>query len=359
MRWSDASWALLLVALLSFVCAVPRAASAQSPTDDAAAEALFTEGRELMEKKQYAEACAKFQKSSDIAPAVGTLLNLGECYEKVGKMASAWSRYKAAENLAVKTKDKRSKGAAERARAIEKKVSRLTVNVAEAANVEGLKITSDDVELKPALWGTAAPIDAGAHVIRATAPGKADWKTGVQIAEGAASTVNVPGLASVKEGGAPSAPAAPPPSTSQGAKTEAPPAAGAPAQTPKDQGKGLGPQKTWALVAMGVSVVGFGAGTFLALGAKSKYDDAKKSCTNGTSGCDAEAASMSQDARSQGNLATVAFGVGIAGAATGAVLWLTAPKKNPATGAQASRKVALIPSLGVSDAGILLSAELP
>src|SRR5262249_52988294 len=119
----------IMISLLA-VLAAP-AARAQSAGDDAAPETLFPHRRKLMGEQKYAEACPKFQKSAEISPAVGTLLNLGECYERQGKMASAWGRYKAAENLAAKLKDKRMASAAQRASAVEPKLSRLTITVSD------------------------------------------------------------------------------------------------------------------------------------------------------------------------------------------------------------------------------------
>ena len=62
---------------------------AQGASDKAAAEALFDQGVRLMKQNNFAEACPKLEESDRIDPAVGTLLYLGECYERVGKTASA------------------------------------------------------------------------------------------------------------------------------------------------------------------------------------------------------------------------------------------------------------------------------
>ena len=51
----------------------------------AAAESLFQEARKLMDAKRYGEACPKLVASHKLAPAVGTLLNLADCYERGGQ----------------------------------------------------------------------------------------------------------------------------------------------------------------------------------------------------------------------------------------------------------------------------------
>ena len=57
------------------------------------ADALFDEGLKAMDAGDHAAACAKFGESQRLDPAAGTLLHLGNCYEKVGKTASAWATF--------------------------------------------------------------------------------------------------------------------------------------------------------------------------------------------------------------------------------------------------------------------------
>lgn len=324
----------------------------------AAAEALFDEGRRLMGAKNYAEACGKFQKSQEIDPSVGTLLNWGDCLEKSKKISSAWSRYKEAGNLAAKLGDPRAKSAAERASAIQSRVSTLTISVPAAAKVDGLEVSFDGNALSTALLGVPTPVDAGSHVVSATAPGKKAWKQEVKLAEGESKAVEVQALG--PDAGAGAGETQAPGTGTAGAppgQADASPSAGG-TVTPDSLPKPKSKQKTFALIAGGVGVVGLGVGTFLALGAKSKYDDAKARCTDGTSGCDSEAASMSSDAKSQANLATVGFGVGIAGLATGAVLWFTAPKEK-ASASPRRRRVAVSPILTNNVSGLIVQGVLP
>jgi len=63
---------------------------AETPSE---ADTLFAQGRELLERGQYAEACAKLAKSEHLAPAIGTLLNLGYCWEQIQRYRSSMDAY--------------------------------------------------------------------------------------------------------------------------------------------------------------------------------------------------------------------------------------------------------------------------
>ncbi|MEA2752751.1 MAG: hypothetical protein QOI41_6894, partial [Myxococcales bacterium] len=52
----------------------PTTPGTSSAASQPQADALFAEGRELLEKGKYPEACAKLARSEELAPAVGTLL---------------------------------------------------------------------------------------------------------------------------------------------------------------------------------------------------------------------------------------------------------------------------------------------
>ncbi|MDF2696857.1 MAG: hypothetical protein K0S65_5240, partial [Labilithrix sp.] len=136
--------------------------------DPVAAEAAFVEGRALMSAKRYAEACPKLEASHTLEPAVGTVLNLAECFAKIGRTASAWIRYREAAAMALeKNQHEREEIARSRARELEPKLCRLTIV---ATNREGLVVTRDGQTVAPAALGIAVPVDPGPHVVEARAP---------------------------------------------------------------------------------------------------------------------------------------------------------------------------------------------
>ena len=114
--------------------------------EQAAAEALFQDARQLMQDGKFAEACPKLVDSDKLDPAVGTLLYLGECYEKNGQTASAWATFQAAAEAAHKAaQPERARVASDRASALFGKLSKITITVAAARRAPGLEVKRDGV----------------------------------------------------------------------------------------------------------------------------------------------------------------------------------------------------------------------
>src|SRR3954469_19109418 len=112
------TFALPLTLLL---LASPKLAKAQQ----AAADALFDSARAAMDKGDFDAACEQFRASDKLDAAVGTELNLADCEEKRGHLASAWELYRAAaEKLA--DRDERLALARSRIRALAPRLPKLT-----------------------------------------------------------------------------------------------------------------------------------------------------------------------------------------------------------------------------------------
>lgn len=295
--------AVLAVALADAASLVPSAARADEKV--AAATALFDEALALMDKGKYVEACPKLVKSQEIAPSGGTLLALGECYERAGRNASAWLAFReAAARAATAGKRDAEAAALERASRVAASMSRLTVHVTEAATMQGVEVRRDGVPLKTAEINTAAPLDPGTHVIEASAPGHRTWSARVVLATSGNVEVAVPPLELVSPGQEDTPPPPKPPAPEESSS-----------------------QRTIGILVAGGGVALIGAGAVFGVMAGSTNADALSNCNTqvAPTRCNEKGIELTDDARTQALLSTIFLIAGGAAIASGAVLWLTAP----------------------------------
>ncbi len=300
------------------VAHAPVAFAGDQANDRVMAESLFDEGRKLLEDGKLDEACAKLDASNRMESAVGTLLNLGDCNERRGRLATAWSNYRAAASLAVTRGDAaRADFARRRSDLLQPRLSTLTVQI--AVPEPGLRVKRDGVDVDDAAWGTALPIDAGAHVIVAEAPGKASWSTSIVIADGDGqhSVVKVEPLAAAASAPVPAA------TTKDALAPRAP--------TPEPRAT-----RTLGFVGIGAGALAIGAGVYFALHARSTWDDGEPHC-DAANRCDDVGVALNRSARKSGDIATVAITSGLILAAAGVVAVLLSPSKTNA--AATSRSV--------------------
>jgi hypothetical protein len=258
----------------------------------AAAEALYNEALELLNRNAYQEALDKLLASQRIDPALGTLLNIGYCYERLNKTASAWATYNEVVGLARAANDQQGRGdrAAQAARALEPKLAKVIVAVPAESRVEKLEVRRDGDVIDPGTWGTPIPTDPGAHTFEVSAPGRAAWSTSIVVAQGPSSvTITVPPLA-----------------------------AGAGA---------WGGRRIAGVAVAGVGVAGMIAGAVFGGLAIAKHDEQATHCLKSNPHlCDATGVDLRGQALTMANASNVALGVGAAAIAAGAVLFFTAPK---------------------------------
>ena len=134
----------------------PLAAHAEGADDKAAAQALFDQGRKLMEQGRFAEACPKLESSEHLDPGAGTLLNLAACYEKNGQTASAWVTYTDAATASQERHPDWAARAQGRAKALFPTLSHLVIQVPSA--VQGLEVKRDGKTLASGSQGTPMPV---------------------------------------------------------------------------------------------------------------------------------------------------------------------------------------------------------
>jgi hypothetical protein len=320
------------VRAFAFVFLLVGAARADATKEDkVAAQALFDEARTLLAQQNYDAACAKFEASQRLDPAVGTLLNLGDCFERRGSLASAWWQYREAAALAARkgNDERRRHIATTKAAALEPKLAHLVIRA--PSNVT---ITRDQTPVDAGLIGTAVPIDAGEHIIEARAEGKLPFRTTVTVANGAELKIDVPALE-------------PEPAAQLGAT---------PAKGAEHASSDGGGQRVAALVVGGVGIVALGVGSAFALDARSTWSGVNDKCPSGRCPDNATLAAQAparDDASRSATIATVGFVAGGALVATSVVLFLTAPRR-----AEKSA-VRLAPAIGPGAVGLNVGGPLP
>lgn len=153
--------ARLAIGAACAACALaPRAARAD---DAATAQALFDEATALKAKEDWAGACPKFESSYKLDPALGTLLNLANCLEKLGKIASAWARWEEAFQWATKHGDDRAEYAKTQRDALVPRLPKLEIQV--TGRAPALSIERDASKVTEAMYGVALPVDPGEHTV--------------------------------------------------------------------------------------------------------------------------------------------------------------------------------------------------
>jgi hypothetical protein len=334
---------------LGFGLALLSLATGARSAEPAAAEALFREGRTLLEKGDLAAACPKLEQSQKLDPSSGTMLNLALCHEKEGRIATAWAEYLVAARMArTQGKADRAQAAEGYASALEPKLSYLTVNVSQ--KVPGMIIRRGGTELDASTLGSRLPIDPGEHVLTVSAPGHKPLELELRIgAAGDTQTVVIPALEKDEPGvAAATAPAAAPAS----APSPVAPAAQAPATPPPlpkaaQKGSSIVP---WLIGGAGVAALGAG-GVFgvLALGT---YSDAENSCPTHQGCSDADIETRNR-ATLQANIANVGIGLGVVGVGIGAVLLLAGSDD----AAPEAARFRVVPVAGRKTAGIVLDSR--
>jgi hypothetical protein len=265
-----------------------RAAHGPSTADRAAAQALFDEGRELMEQGRSADACPRFEESDRLEPALGTRFHLANCYEELGKLASAHALYlQVASEAATRNQAARERVARERAQAVEPRLARLTIEVPFSPS-PALRVERDGTLVGAAQWGLPVPVDPGVHHLNASAPGREPWAADVEIpGEPGVTRVNVPPLAEHRQ----------------------------PFFAPLSRKLGL--------AALGVGAGTIGLGSVFAVQAISKKNASDRAGCSERDCQNARGLSLRREALRAGDRATWAMGLGLVGlGAAAALFWI-------------------------------------
>jgi hypothetical protein len=295
--------------------ALPGRASAQ----EAAADALFDSARTAMARRDFDRACEQFRASDKLDPAAGTEMNLADCEEKRGHLASAWELFRMVEEK-LNPSDERVAVAHGRAQALQARVPRLTLELA-AGSPKNSSVRDGSVELGSATFGIALPIEPGSHELVVSAPGFAERTFQIQLAEGEVRSLVVSPGAPVSPGAAPLAGPSP-----------------AATRSPEQPARTGSSGRTLGFVLGGVGVAGLGVATITSLMVVSKKSTVDAGCQPDKS-CTSSALDAAHSGRTLEIVSNVGWVVGAAALGAGAYFLLTSgPSTKPSTA------VALLPN---------------
>ena len=261
--------------------------------------ALYNHGKELLDAGKTAEACQAFDSATHLdSTAINLILRLGDCYERLGRTASAYSQYQQAASVAAAAKDARRGAAEERVAAVEPHLARLSVALAPGS--AGVTVRRNGEIVAAVELGKLAPVDPGRFTFEATAAGKKTWTTSREIAPGASVAVEIPTLEPIV---APTLPG--------------------PALVPEGSPS---PRSAIGIALGGVGLVGLGVGVGFGVKALSNLSASKaEGHCDASSVCDDVGFQLRREAQDAGAISTVTLALGATAAVVGAVLWLTAP----------------------------------
>jgi len=275
------------------------------------ADQLFAEGKALL-SSNLLQACEKFEASLRINPAaIGTLLNVALCDEKLGKIASAVARFTEARDRArEQSLAEHLKLAEQHIAALAPSVPHLAIKLAEV--LPDTKVSIDDTLVLLTQLGDI-PIDPGERVIVVSAPERLPFHARLVIGRDEHRELGVPRLER--------------------------------SITVHSSQRRIG-----QLVTLTGAVV-FGAGLGVGLYARDVYRKQTGPggpCHDGL--CSAEGQTQTERARTLGNVGTAIGALGAAAGLVGIYLWYSSPGSAP-TDSQAPRLV-LVPQVGADGLGV-------
>jgi hypothetical protein len=299
-RLRSAGWLALAVVL----------ATGRARADKAAADAAFDQAKQLVAAGKIADACPKFEVSYNEDPQVGSLLNLADCHERVGRLATARAEFRSAIELAHRRHDAREPYASSRAAALDGRVAHLVLHAQTGA--QSLVVTLDDRDVT-AMLDSDLPIDAGHHVL-ATKSSAGAWTGPLDIeADGVHRELVVPPAGESQPPPPPPVPMVEPPRSA--------PVQPVAAITTTTTGTRHRRRVLAAEIGAG-GVVALGVGLFFGSRAFADYDQRGATCQTTGGNCLEDQVHAATRAAT---VSDVVCGAGIAALAAAAIVWFTAP----------------------------------
>ena len=137
--------------------------------DEQRAKELFFEGHAAADRGDHQTACAKFTESLALFRRASTLLNLGECSEKTGRLANALRYWREGAAL-LESGDARMALAKQRVSELDGQVPRLQIRVPPELPSQTV-ISLDGAAITLKSLSKEQRLDPGPHTLRLTAPG--------------------------------------------------------------------------------------------------------------------------------------------------------------------------------------------
>lgn len=331
--------ALLVSALLaSSAAALPGSARADEPPEpDLDAEvkdslrdspdALFKSGLRYLEEKKIAEACLALRQSYRLDPVPVVLFHLARCEEAAGNVATAVSSYETYLERFDKMSPSEQKAevdheehASARRQALLRVLPTITLQLPDDAPA-GTKVTRtsrEGLDVTLAL-NVPLPVDPGELVFRVQAAGRRDVEQRVVVKQGEHKKVELP--------------VPPVDKSADRVGHVSRPLEPVPSYLPSLEGNSQS-QKIAAYVAGGIGVAGIAVGAISGAYTWGQKSIIENACLGRI--CSVEGQQAKDTAATFGLVSTVTFIVGGVAAATGIILYVTAPSKS---------KLSAVPSL--------------
>lgn len=271
--------------------------------DSATAEALFQSGREALESGDFGLACERFEESYRLDPTAGTALNLGNCREKLGQVASAWQRFREAADK-LPSGDSRIAVATARAAMLADKIPKLTLRAPKGS--QDWQIFRDGVAFGAAGLNLPLPLDPGSHVVEVRAPNRQPWRKQVDL--------------------------------EQSEQLELELRAGAPLPVDSERSPlaspSRGSRRVWGYVLGGVGTAGIATSLVTGAFVLGKRSTVNAECVDKR--CSNEGLDAADSGRRLSTVSTVAFAAGAALVGAGIYLVLSAPAQSSPEGSRSS-----------------------
>jgi hypothetical protein len=329
-----------LAAASVLLSATPAAAAGVSPVDATAeqkrlATEHFFAGKRAFESRDFAASIAELTASIDVVDSPNTRLELARALRDAGRFDEAWLEYGQAIDVGTQLSPqeprygKTAEVAGTERVDVERRIAFVAITVAQAPIDAVLKVASRVVPARA--WGAPVAVLPGAvDVVLEDSRGTELARSRSIVALGAVASVsldaraargNAPAETDARPGGAEALSAA--------EASRSPPLAEI-ALPARHEPSRLRP---FAYVAAGVGVAGLATFAIFGLLSNATYADLKSACPRG---CPPGKQSEIDTGVLQQTVANVGLGVGIAGLATGAILFLLAPRASSTATADAA-----------------------